>query len=326
MLRDTVTSSVVSLMGNYRTGNNEFPWCSWKPKVGFGLEFFSGSNISRLEKYLYRLHLEPMDRVGRVAHGSLFRVRCLSFRGASLHIPRSDAVITTTTPRLLLLMFGAFGIFDQVINGYHDYLSSSALFLQSLSSLITRLMLSPVWRSLEYPARAPAAALNESLMFGAPTHIHGSSIVTSSKDCIGGDCNTVFSSSALLIQSSVIALDMLCGLRWLQPIDVGVSRGGVSSDSTGSSHHPSLAKLPITEQRTANFYGAAENLRLDFETIFFSDPKFFELENFLSSTSTGWGIGGAISQFAVRCSVFWSFGGWMLADGLSMSYFASHPR
>ena len=44
-----------------------------------------------------------------------------------------------------------------------------------------------------------------------------------------------------------------------------------------------------TEQRTANFHGAAENQRLDFETIFFSDPKFFELENF--SAGQNWGPG-----------------------------------
>ena len=60
-------------------------------------------------------------------------------------------------------------------------------------------------------------------------------------------------------------------------------------------------QLPNTEHRTTNFHGAAGNLRLDFETNFFSDPKFFELEIFWSTTSRGWiGSGG----MTVRCSVF----------------------
>ena len=61
---------------------------------------------------------------------------------------------------------------------------------------------------------------------------------------------------------------------------------------------------PNTEQRTTNFHGAARNLRLDFETIFFSDPKLFELENFSPTTLRGWGIGRVTFQFVVRCSVF----------------------
>ena len=60
---------------------------------------------------------------------------------------------------------------------------------------------------------------------------------------------------------------------------------------------------PTTEHRTPNFHGAAENQRLDFETNFFPDPKFFELEIFFASQSGVLGSGRVIdnSLFGVRC-------------------------
>ena len=61
--------------------------------------------------------------------------------------------------------------------------------------------------------------------------------------------------------------------------------------------------MATTEHRTTNFHGAAGNLRLDFQTIFFSDPKLFELEIFLSTTSKGWMIVSGGMAFGIRRSV-----------------------
>ena len=69
--------------------------------------------------------------------------------------------------------------------------------------------------------------------------------------------------------------------------------------------------MATTEHRTTNFHGAAGNLRLDFETNFFSDTKFFKLEIFFASQN--WGVLGSgrvidNSLFGVRCLVFGSGG------------------
>ena len=120
-----------------------------------------------------------------------------------------------------------------------------------------------------------------------------------------------------------------CSLACDGTNDCFISRaGGISG--TGSSRHSGLAKLPNSEQRTTNFCGAAENLRLDFEPIFFSVPKSFRAEN--SHVDHIEGLGNWRGDITIRCSVFGvRYFGHLVYGCLGTfcpchPYFASHPR